>query len=389
MIVRGKRGRLRQTLIGAGMLAPSLLLFGTFVGLPALRAFRVSLYEWTGFSPRSEYVGLRHFRLLFGETAFATAPLFALACGLALLAGWQLGRRRVNHRIGLLGRRINRNWAWAPILTVLAVWLLWWLYAVRDGDGFFRACVRNNFRYMILGGVFHFVFAFVFAAALNLPRFRGAKFYRTMIFFPSFISAVGVAILWQRIYDVRYGLLNGLLQGAANLVSRILSPITGAFGGEPVRLLIEPIEWLSGDNMFNSIIAAGVWAGVGSQMILLVAGMQRIPPSYYEAARVDGASERRVFFNITIPMMREVILITLTLWVIGALKVFGLVQAMSITHDEKSSVISVRQYELAFSNRDNIYQMGYATAMTVVLLVLIVVLALGLRLLRGEDELEY
>jgi ABC-type sugar transport system permease subunit len=88
-------------------------------------------------------------------------------------------------------------------------------------------------------------------------------------------------------------------------------------------------------------------------------------------------------------MIREVILITLTLWVIGALKAFGLIQAMSLQLDEKTNVVSVRQYELAFSNRDNIYQMGYATAMAVVLLVLIVVFALGLRLLRSEDELEF
>jgi len=250
---------------------------------------------------------------------------------------------------------------------VLAGILLWWLYGLTDGDDFFRACVKNNFMYMIVGGTFHFIYAFLFAGALNLPRLRGKKFYRTMIFFPSFISAVGVAILWQRIYDVHNGLLNSLLAAVS----------------------IEPVQWLSADHMFYAIISAGVWAGVGSQMILLVAGMQRIPPTYFEAARVDGATERHVFLHITLPMIKEVIMITLTLWVIGSLKVFGLVQAFAITHDEKSSVISVRQYELAFSNRDNIYQMGYATAMAVVLLVLIVLLALGLRGMRDRDELEF
>jgi len=388
MIVRGRHAKLRQTAIAMVMLAPSVILFGTFVGWPALQAFKVSLYEWTGFSPRSRYVGLMHFRNLFGEAAFRTAPLvvalLALTCGLAIAAN-----RRREPYIPLLGRRINRNLVWTPALAILALWLVWWLYMASDGDGFFRACVKNNFRYMILGGIFHFIFAFIFAAGLNIPGFKGVKFYRTMIFFPSFISAVGVAILWQRIYDVRYGLLNSLLGGIGKVLTILTSPITTALHGGQVRFVFEPVEWLSGDHIFNSIIMAGIWAGVGSQMILLVAGMQRIPPTYYEAARVDGATERHVFFHITIPMMREVILITLTLWVIGSLKIFGLVQAMTILHDEKSSVISVRQYELAFSNRDNIYQMGYATAMAVVLLVLIVVLALGLRLLREQEELEY
>jgi len=384
MIVRGRHARTRQALIALAMLAPSLLLFGTFMGWPAVEAFRISLYNWTGFSPRAEWVGIRHFREMFGPTVWAWGWPFAAALAAALGFGLWLSRRQTPEPDGpRLLRRMNPKWAWAPMLAVLSVWLTWWLYWTSDGDDFFRWCVRNNFRLMFVGGIFQFIFAFVFAAGLSMPGFRAAKFYRTMIFFPSFVSAVGVAILWQRVYDARYGLCNGVIQGAADAASHLIRFV------RPVHLVIEPIEWLGSDNMFNSIIAAGIWSGVGSQMILLVAAIQRIPPTYYEAARVDGANERHVFSHITLPMIREVILITLTLWVIGALKVFGLVQAMGLNQDEKSSVVSLRQYELAFSNRDNIYQMGYATAMAVVLLVLIIVFALGLRLLRSEDELEF
>lgn len=369
--------------MGLALLAPSLLLFGLFVGWPAMEAFRISLYDWTGFSPKAEWVGLKHFYDMFGARAWHSAWGFGLALLAALAIGLWRGRGSAVPTEPRLQQRMNPKWAWLPTLAVLSGWLIWWLYVTTDGDDFFRHCVRNNFRLMFVGGIFQFVFAFLFAAGLSMPDFRGSKFYRTMIFFPSFISAVGVAILWQRVYDVRYGLLNTVIQGGADLASRAASLV------EPVHYAVAPVEWLSGDNMFNSIILAGIWSGVGSQMILLIAAIQRIPPTYYEAARVDGANERHVFRHITLPMIREVILITLTLWVIGALKVFGLVQAMSITHDEKSSVVSLRQYELAFSNRDNIYQMGYATAMAVVLLVLIVVFALGLRLLRSEDELEF
>jgi ABC-type sugar transport system permease subunit len=385
MIVRGRHARSRQALVALAMLAPSLLLFGVFMGWPAVEAFRISLYNWTGFSPQAEWVGAKHFREMFGPTVCARALPFVAALAAALVIGIWLGRQRrtrIDEPPRLLGR-MNPKWAWAPTLAVLSVWLAWWLYWTGDGDDFFRWCVRNNFRLMFVGGIFQFIFAFLFAAGLSMPGFRAAKFYRTMIFFPSFVSAVGVAILWQRVYDARYGLCNGVIQGMANVASQLIST------AHPVHLSVEPIEWLGSDNMFNSIIAAGIWSGVGSQMILLVAAIQRIPPTYYEAARVDGANERHVFSHITLPMIREVILITLTLWVIGALKVFGLVQAMGLNQDEKSSVVSLRQYELAFSNRDNIYQMGYATAMAVVLLLLIVVFALGLRLLRTEDELEF
>lgn len=383
MIVRGKHAKIRQALIALAMLAPSLLLFGVFVGYPAVEAFRISLYDWTGFSPQADWVGLKHFRGMFGPTVWAMGVPFGLALLAALVIGGLFGRSRSAPPDPRLRRRLNPKWAWAPTLAVLSAWLVWWLYGTNDGDDFFRWCVRNNFRLMFVGGIFQFVFAFLFAAGLSMPKFRAAKFYRTMIFFPSFVSAVGVAILWQRVCDARYGLANGVIEGATNAVSHVISYV------HPIHLAVAPIEWLGSDNMFNSIIAAGIWSGVGSQMILLVAAIQRIPPTYYEAARVDGANERHVFSHITIPMIREVILITLTLWVIGALKVFGLVQAMAIQLDEKTSVVSVRQYELAFSNRDNIYQMGYATAMAVVLLVLIVVFALGLRLLRSEDELEF
>jgi ABC-type sugar transport system permease subunit len=383
MIVRGRHAKFRQGLIAMAMLGPSLLLFGVFLGWPAVEAFRISLYDWTGFSPRAEWVGAKHFREMFGPTVWAMGLPFAAALAAALGVGMWFGPRQAVPAALRLQRRVNPKWAWAPTLVVLCGWLAWWLYGTRDGDDFFRWCVRNNFRLMFVGGVFQFVFAFLFAAGLSMPRFRAAKFYRTMIFFPSFVSAVGVAILWQRVYDARYGLCNSAIQGVADLASQAVSWV------HPMHLTFQPIEWLGSDNMFNSIIAAGIWSGVGSQMILLIAAIQRIPPTYYEAARVDGANERHVFRHITLPMIREVILITLTLWVIGALKVFGLVQAMGLNQDEKSSVVSTRQYELAFSNRDNIYQMGYATAMAVVLLVLIVVFAMGLRLLRSEDELEF
>ena len=383
MIVRGKHPGARQAAVAMVLLAPTLLLFGVFLVWPAIDALRISLYNWTGFSPRPDWVGIRHFRDMFGTTVWGMGMPFLLALAVALavagLLNWRSGRRTE----ATLSQRRHAKWAWWPALVVLCAWLCWWLYGTTDGDDFFRWCVRNNFKLMFVGGLFNFAFAFIFAAGLSMANFKAAKFYRTMIFFPSFISAVGVAILWQRVYDARCGLCNGMIQGAADLVSRAISVV------HPIHLTIEPIEWLSSDNMFNSVIAAAIWSGVGGEMILLIAAIQRIPPTFYEAARVDGANERQVFVHITLPMIKEVILITLTLWVIGSLKVFGLVQAMGIDQDQTSSVVSTRQYELAFSNRDNIYQMGYATAMAVVLLVLIVIFALGLRLLKSDEDLEF
>lgn len=370
MIVRGRHPQLRQALVAVAMIAPAALLFGTLVGYPAVRSLWVSTQKWTGFSPRSESVGAGHYIALFGKTATQYFPwLLAGVAVLAIIAltARSIGRRGPDAAMRRTTSRI-RSAASLGILVLIGGFLAMWLFAWKgDGDDFFRACVRNNFAYMIVAGIFHFVYAFLFAAALDLPGLRGKGFWRTMIFFPSFISAIGVAMLWQRIYDPDNGLANFLLQ----------------------LLAISPFEWLNGDNMLNSIIVCGVWAGVGSQMILLLAGMQRIPPTYFEAARIDGAGEGRIFLHVTLPMLREVILIVVTLWVIGSLKAFGLFQAFTISHDETNSVISVRQYELAFSNRDNIYMMGYATAMAVVLLALVVLGAVGLRSLREREQLEF
>ncbi|MCG3177759.1 MAG: hypothetical protein BIFFINMI_00079 [Phycisphaerae bacterium] len=369
MIVRGRHPHLRQALAAALLLAPAAALFGVLVAWPAMRALWVSTQRWTGFSPRTEPVGGEHYATLFGPTAMRWMPLLGAAVlllGATAVAGQLLRRSRPTARAQRLARRLG-GLAMLGIVAAVGTFLLVWLLVWNDGDSFFRGCVRNNFTYMIVGGLFHFVYAFLFAAALGLPAFRGKAFFRTMIFFPSFISAIGVAMLWQRIYDPSNGLANFLLR----------------------LCRIDPFAWLSGDNMLNSIIVCGVWAGVGSQMILLLAGMQRIPPTYYEAARIDGAGEGQVFRHITLPMLREVILIVLTLWVIGSLKVFGLFQAFTISHTEKTSVVSVRQYELAFSNRDNIYMMGYATAMAVVLLVLVVLGTMAMRSLREREPLEF
>jgi ABC-type sugar transport system permease subunit len=221
---------------------------------------------------------------------------------------------------------------------------------------------------MSVGGVFYFIFAFLFAVALNNSRFRGRKFFQTMIFFPSFISAVGVAVFWKLLYDAKSGLINLTLEGMG----------------------VSAVQWLSPDNTITSVIIMIVWAGVGGKMILLLAGMRRIPKDYYEAAEIDGATVPQQFFHVTVPMMREVIIIALSLWMIGSLKVFGFVQALmgSGMHD-KCQVVSTLQYEYAFSNRACTFLMGRATAMAVAQLAVILLLVGIVRLFREKESLEY
>ncbi len=232
----------------------------------------------------------------------------------------------------------------------------------------FWAGIKHTLYYVVVGGLWNYVFAFLFAFALNNPRFAGKKFYQTFIFFPTFISVVGVAILWARLYDPQDGLINRLITAAG-------------FSG---------IDWLSSQHGMTSIIIAAVWAGVGGGMILLLAGMKRIPDTYYEAARIDGATEARVFWHITLPLLKDVIYVSLSLWFIGAMQVFGLVQALAGPDVPLDMVtISTYQYAISFNARDNVFMMGRGTAMSVVLVLMIVFFMGILRLLFGRRELEY
>ncbi len=241
-------------------------------------------------------------------------------------------------------------------------------YASLINDGRFWTGMGNTLYYVLVGGVGHFVFAFLFAAALNNPKLAGRKLFQTLIFFPSFISVVGVAILWARLYDPSDGLLNQLL--AALGMTRII--------------------WLNEQNAMNAIIVSSIWAGVGGQMIILLAGMRRIPPEYYEAARIDGANEIQIFWRVTLPLLKDVTYVALSLWLIGSMQVFGLVQALAGPQVPPSmETISTYQYAISFNARDNIYMMGRGTAMAVTLVIVIVLLVGVTRLIFGKRDMEY
>jgi ABC-type sugar transport system permease subunit len=235
-------------------------------------------------------------------------------------------------------------------------------------DPRFWASFLHTLFYVLVGGIVHFTFALLFAWALSHPQLAGKKVYQTLVFFPAFISVVGVATLWARLYDPKDGLLNRLIEALHH---------TG-------------ITWLAPDNAMRAIIVASVWAGVGGQMILLLAGMRRIPSSIYEAARIDGASETQVFWRITFPLLRDVTYIALSLWLIESMQVFGLMQALAGPDlPLELETVSTYQYSISFNARDNIYMMGRGTAMAVVLVAVILLMAGVTRLFFSRRDIEY
>ena len=235
-------------------------------------------------------------------------------------------------------------------------------------DASFWSALQNNFLILGAGGVVFFAFALLFAVALNHRFLRGRRFFQTLLFFPSFISVVGTATLWKLMYDPKSGLLNLLLNA----------------------LGVPGVQWLSTDHAMMSIIAMIVWADVGGTMILLLAGMRRIPQDYFEAAEIDGAGVTQQFVHVTLPMMREVLIIALSLWMIGSMKIFGAVQALLAPDiSPKCHVVATLQYEYAFSNRSCVFLMGRATAMAVVQVLLVLALVWLVRRFRDKESVEY
>ncbi len=148
----------------------------------------------------------------------------------------------------------------------------------------------------------------LFLAILVSNVQKGEKFYRTAYFVPVIVSSVVIGYLWQKIYNGEYGLLNSVL---------------GAFG-------IEGQDWLGQEN--TALLAAfipNLWQYVGYHMLIMYAGIKSISPDIIEAAKIDGASPTQTAFKITIPLLKPVIEVCVTLSLIGALKIFDLIYVLT------------------------------------------------------------
>jgi multiple sugar transport system permease protein len=160
------------------------------------------------------------------------------------------------------------------------------------------------------------------ALLLNSPlaRFRG--FFRTALFAPVVTTVVAVAVIWRYLFHTRYGLINYVL----------------------VHLGITPIDWL-GDPHWSmpAIIVFAVWKNFGYNMIILLAGLQGIPPDLYEAARVDGASAWQQFRFITLPSLRPLLLLVSVITVAGYFQLFAEPYVMT-RGDPLQSTVSVLYY---------------------------------------------
>ncbi len=184
------------------------------------------------------------------------------------------------------------------------------------------------------------------------------------------MSVVVVAVLWDFIYHPTIGLLNALLSGLG--ITQLAS-----------------FPWLgSPQTVFGAVLAVVIWQSVGFYMVLFIAGMQGIPADYFEAAKIDGANSWVMFWNVTVPLLWDTIRTAIIFVAIGAMDLYAIVTVMTNGTGGPSraaDVVPTYLYSTAFSDG----QFGYATAMGLVLLVLVLVLSIVSLRFTAREAIEY
>lgn len=220
------------------------------------------------------------------------------------------------------------------------------------GDVKFWKTVSTTVIYLI-GIPIGMILGLLLAMGMN-RKIPGVRVLRTMYYVPVISSLVAVSILWAWVYNYDYGLLNVIYKA-----------LTGNHGP----------NWLGDEVLIKvSMIIFMVWKGLGTSIILYLAGLQNIPRSYYEAAMVDGANGWQQFKNITLPLLSPVTFYIMITSLIGGFQVFVEVQVMASNGGigYSAATIVFYLYEKAFES----YQLGYASTIAVFLAVIIFAITL-------------
>ncbi len=237
-------------------------------------------------------------------------------------------------------------------------------------DKVFLLSLRNTLMILFLGLLIVFPLTFFLSVLVN-SGVKGKKFFRTMIFLPNVVATVALTTMWAFIYNPKFGLINSFL---------------ATIGLEKMSKTL----WLASDKIFGSMLVAIIWLNVGFQLVLFLAGMDKIPQEYYEAARLEGANQWQIFKNITAPLLWDVISIAIVLWAISALKMFEFPYSFSGAYPPNNIwTIGINLYVMGFGKRDPIYRLGYATAMGVVLLFIVIITIAVLRRIMRRDIYQY
>jgi multiple sugar transport system permease protein len=217
-------------------------------------------------------------------------------------------------------------------------------------ENFLRA-IKNNIYLMGVVPVAMFL-SLVLAVLINSATYF-KTFFKVIYFMPFISSFVAVAVLWRVLFHPNSGPINGFLKSIG---------------------IVHPPMWLADPSYaLLSVMIIMVWASLGFNMIIFLAGLQNIPKDLYEAAGIDGASPIKQFFSVTLPMLSPTTFFLLITGIVSSFKAFDLIMILTNGGPAGStSVIVFYLYETAFINLKS----GYASAIGMVLLFFILLITL-------------
>lgn len=194
-------------------------------------------------------------------------------------------------------------------------WVGWENYQFLLEDEWFWLSIKNTIQLGLMSAVPQHVIALILAFMLNSGLIRYPNFFRTSYFMPYITSTVAVTLIFGVIFGTRYGVVNYALTPLRDLswFQWLLNLFNLEF----------PIEWLGRVQTIKPTLAIlTVWRWTGWNMILYLAGLQAIDQELYEAAKVDGATGKDLFFRISLPLLRPMITFAVTMSVIGSMQAF-------------------------------------------------------------------
>ncbi len=230
-------------------------------------------------------------------------------------------------------------------------------------DTVFLASLRNTFLYAMMYMPAAIILSLACALAINASG-RLAGFFRTVYFLPVVTSVIATALIWSvGLYQPRYGLFNQ--------VAALFGLPQGAFLRSPSTAML-------------SIVIYSVWKNLGYDIVIFMAGLMAIPTTFYEAARVDGATRLQMFRYVTLPLLQPTLVFVIITGIISSLQVYGPIYVMTVASGadlpggplNSTIVVAVYQWQVAFRE----LKLGYGSAMGIVLFLII----LGITLLQSR-----
>jgi alpha-glucoside transport system permease protein len=308
----------------------------------------------------------------------------------AVLVGYIYGTELLLRLVAERQRGRIRPWLWLlPALAFLFVFLLYPTIGTiirsfqdRAGDAFVGLAnyqwffgtdsaliaLRNNVLWVVFLTLFTVGLGLLIAILVDRVRYETIA--KSVIFVPLAISMVAASVIWRFMYDY---------QQPGTPQTGTLNAILGVVG-------LGPVTWLQTDTLaFNTIalIAVMAWMWTGFAMVILSAALKGISPELLEAARVDGATEWRVFRHIVFPLLLPTVAVVSTTIVITALKAFDIVYVMT-NGNYNTEVIANLQYKEMFTDGD----FGRASAVAVILLIAIVpIMGLNINRFRAQEAI--